>query len=179
MAFDVASLLCPFITTSNIFTLKDTTKQYCDNARLNVPDNASLAVYQVALAGHWLVLGLKTDNSPIDVRLSKMEAAIENIVFLAVVSNLAINQLMEREAAMAITTALSKGCVCRGAQMDHGDGQECAPSGQPGCGDPGRCAQTGGTYASSTFASRASRPRRVRPRKSYCSSSTHNCCKAK
>ncbi len=104
MAFDVASSLCPFITASNIFTLKDTTKQYCDNARLNVPDNASLAVYQVALARHWLVLGLKTDNSPIDVQLSKMKAAIENIAFLADVGNLAVNQLMERKVATTITT---------------------------------------------------------------------------
>jgi hypothetical protein len=40
-------------------------------------------VYQVALAGHWLVMGLKIDSSPIDTWLSKMEAAIENIVCLS------------------------------------------------------------------------------------------------
>jgi hypothetical protein len=34
---------------------------------------------------------LKTDNSPIDAPLSKMEATIENIVSLATVSNLAVN----------------------------------------------------------------------------------------
>jgi hypothetical protein len=48
-------------------------------------------------------MGLKTDSPPVDVRLSKMEVAIENITFLVVVGNLAVNQLMERETAMAIT----------------------------------------------------------------------------
>ncbi len=48
-------------------------------------------------------MGLKTNISLVDVRLSKMEAAIENIVSLAVVSNLAINQLMEHEVATTIT----------------------------------------------------------------------------
>jgi hypothetical protein len=60
MALNVASLLCFFTIASNIFTLKK------DTARLNVPDNAPLVVYQVALAGHWHVMGLKTDSSPID-----------------------------------------------------------------------------------------------------------------
>ncbi len=47
-------------------------------------------------------MGLKTHSSPVDARLSKMEATIENIAFLAIVGNLAINQLMEHEAAVAI-----------------------------------------------------------------------------
>jgi hypothetical protein len=36
-------------------------------------------------------MGLKTNNSLVDVRLSKMEAAIENIASLATVGNLAVN----------------------------------------------------------------------------------------
>jgi hypothetical protein len=105
MAFNVALLLCPFIVALDIFALKkDIAKQYYNNARLNIPDIASLVVYQVALAGHWLVMGLKTDDSPVDVWLSKMEAAIENIAFLMAANNLVINQLMECEAAMTITT---------------------------------------------------------------------------
>jgi len=92
MALDATSLLCPFITSSDIFTLKkDIAKQHCDNTGLNVPNNASLADYQVALAKHWLVMGLKINSSPIDARLSKMEAAIENIVSLTITGNLAIN----------------------------------------------------------------------------------------
>jgi len=51
MALNVTLLLCPFIATSNTFTLKDTAKQHCDNVGFNVLDNASLAVYQAALAG--------------------------------------------------------------------------------------------------------------------------------
>jgi hypothetical protein len=72
---------------------------HCNNVGLNVPDNAPLDVYQATMAGHWLVMGLKTNNSPIDARLSKMEAAIKNIASLVAVGNLAINQLIEREAA--------------------------------------------------------------------------------
>jgi len=103
MALDAAPLMCPFTATSDIFTLKkDIIKQHYDNAKLNIPDNASLAVYQVALVGHSLVMGLKTDSSPVHVRLSKMEVAIENIAFLATVGNLAVNQLMERKAATTI-----------------------------------------------------------------------------
>jgi len=49
-------------------------------------------------------MGLKTDNSPIDTRLSKMEAAIENIASLTTVSNLAVNQLIKREATTTATT---------------------------------------------------------------------------
>jgi hypothetical protein len=52
-------------------------------------------------------MGLKTNNSPIDARLYKMEATIENIVFLAVVGNLAINQLMECEMVTAITAKVA------------------------------------------------------------------------
>jgi hypothetical protein len=36
-------------------------------------------------------MGLKTDNLPIDAQLSKMEAAIENIVPFATVGSLAVN----------------------------------------------------------------------------------------
>jgi hypothetical protein len=92
MALDVAPLLCPFIVASDIFTLKkDTTKTHCNNAGFNVPNNAPLAVYQAALAGHWLIMGLKTNSSHVDVRLSKMEATIENIASFTATGNLAIN----------------------------------------------------------------------------------------
>jgi hypothetical protein len=92
MALVVASLFCPFTTASDNFTLmKDTTNTHFNNVGFNVLDNAPLAIYQVALAEHWLIMGLKTDSSPIDVWLSKMEAAIENIVFLMTTSNLAVN----------------------------------------------------------------------------------------
>jgi hypothetical protein len=103
MALATAVLLCPFIVASDIFMLKkDTAKTHCINVGLTVPDNAPLVVYQVALVGNWLVLGLKTDSPPIDARLSKMEAVIENIASLVTASNLAVNQLMERETTMAI-----------------------------------------------------------------------------
>jgi hypothetical protein len=36
-------------------------------------------------------MGLKTDNSPVDVRLSKMEVAIKNIMFLVATGNLVVN----------------------------------------------------------------------------------------
>jgi len=105
MALNAASLLCLFTIASNIFTLKkDIAKMHCSNARLNIPNNAPLAVYQVALAGHWLVMGLKIDSSPIDTRLSKMEVAIENITSLMTANNLVVNQLIEREATATITT---------------------------------------------------------------------------
>jgi hypothetical protein len=103
MAIDIAPLLCPFTVASNIFTMKkDTTKTHYNNVGLNVPDNAPLVVYQVALVGHWLVMGFKIDNSPVDARLFKMEATIENIASLVTVGNLAINQLMERKVAATI-----------------------------------------------------------------------------
>jgi len=53
---------------------------------------------------HWLVMGLKTNNSPVDVQLSKMEAAIENIASFTAVGNLVVNQLMEHEVVVAIIT---------------------------------------------------------------------------
>jgi hypothetical protein len=91
MVLIVALLLCLFTTALDIFTLKDTAKMHCNNVGLNVPDNAPLAVYQAALAGHWLVMGLKTDSSHNDARLSKMEVAIENIMSLIATNNLAVN----------------------------------------------------------------------------------------
>ncbi len=85
-------LLCPFIVPSDIFTLqKDIAKTNCNNVGLNVPNNAPLAIYQAALGEHWLVMGLKTNNSLVNARLSKMEVAIKNIASLAVVGNLAVN----------------------------------------------------------------------------------------
>ncbi len=104
MALATASLLCPFTVASDIFMLKkDIAKMHCINAELNVPDNATLAVYQATLVGNWLVMGLKTDIPPIDARLSKIEAVIENITSFAIADNLAVNQLMERETTMVIT----------------------------------------------------------------------------
>jgi hypothetical protein len=89
----------------NIFTLKkDIAKTHCNNTKLNVLDNAPLAVYQATLDGHWLVMGLKTNNSHVDAWLSKMEVAIEHITSFTAVNNLAINQLMEHKVAPAITT---------------------------------------------------------------------------
>jgi hypothetical protein len=49
-------------------------------------------------------MGLKTDNSHVDVRLSKIKAAIKNIGSLMAVGNLAVNLLMERKAAVVVTT---------------------------------------------------------------------------
>jgi hypothetical protein len=89
---------------SDIFTLKkDIAKTHCNNAGLNVQDNAPLAIYQVALVGHWMIMGLKTDNSPVDAQLSKMEATVKNIASLVAVGNLMVNRLMECEAAMVVT----------------------------------------------------------------------------
>jgi hypothetical protein len=48
-------------------------------------------------------MGLKIDNLPVHAWLSKMEVAIENIVSFAIVGNLVVNQLMEHEAAVALT----------------------------------------------------------------------------
>jgi len=47
-------------------------------------------------------MGLKTNNSPADAWLSKMEATIENIASLTVDGNLVINQLIERKVATTI-----------------------------------------------------------------------------
>ncbi len=92
MAFDATPLLCPFTVASDIFTLKkDTAKTHYNNIELNVPNNAPLAVYHAALARHWLVMGFKIDSSLVDVRLSKMEAAIEDIVFFVATGNLTVN----------------------------------------------------------------------------------------
>jgi hypothetical protein len=105
MALDATPLLCPFTIVSDIFTLKkDTAKMHYNNAGLNVPDNAPLAVYQAALAMHWLVMGFKIDSSHVDPQLSKMEAAIKHITSLTTIGNITINQLMEREAAAVVTT---------------------------------------------------------------------------
>jgi hypothetical protein len=76
----------------------------CINVEFNIPDNAPLVVYYVALVGNWLIMGLKTNSSLVDARLSKMEVAIENIASLAAAGKLAVNQLMERETTAAITT---------------------------------------------------------------------------
>ncbi|CAM6014864.1 unnamed protein product [Sphagnum balticum] len=77
---------------SDIFTLKkDITKQHCNSVEFNFPNNASLVVYQATLARHWLVMGFKTDNSLVDARQFKMEAAIENITSLVAVGNIAVN----------------------------------------------------------------------------------------
>jgi hypothetical protein len=103
MALNVAPLLCSFTVTLDIFTLKkDIAKTHYNNAELNVQDNAPLVVYQATFAGHWLVTGFKTNSSLVDTRLSKMEATIENIAFFAGVGNLVVNQLMEREAVVAV-----------------------------------------------------------------------------
>jgi len=92
MAFNAALSMCPFTVALDIFTLKkDTIKTHYNNAGLNVLDNAPLAVYQAALVEHRLIMGLKTNSSFVDARLSKMEVAIKNIVSLATVGNLAVN----------------------------------------------------------------------------------------
>ncbi|CAK9272936.1 unnamed protein product [Sphagnum jensenii] len=92
MALDATLLMCPFTTRLDIFTLrKDTTKQHSNNAKLNVPNNASMVVYRIALPKHWLVMGFKTNSSPVDAQLSKMEVAIKNIASLVAVGNLALN----------------------------------------------------------------------------------------
>ncbi len=103
MALATTPLLCAFTVTSDIFMLKkDIAKTHSINVRLNVLDNAPLGICQAALARNWLVMGLKTDNPPIDARLSKMEAVIENITSFATVGNLAINQLMKREPRLCL-----------------------------------------------------------------------------
>ncbi len=104
-AFAIALLLCLFTVALNIFKLKkDIAKTQYINTGLNVPNNAPLVVYQTALVGHWLVMGLKTYSSHVHARLSKMDVAIENIASLVAISNLVVNQLMECETTAAITT---------------------------------------------------------------------------
>jgi hypothetical protein len=68
MGLATAPLLCPFTVALDVFTLKkDIAKTHYNNTGLNVLNNASLEVYQAALVGHWLFMGLKTDNSHVDV----------------------------------------------------------------------------------------------------------------
>jgi len=118
MAFVVTPLLCPFTVALDIFMLKkDIAKTHCNNVELNTPDNAPMAIYHVALVGHWLVMGLKTNNSFIDARVSKMEVAIENIVSLTTSGNLAVNQLMEREAATVVTAKVASTKELKWAMM--------------------------------------------------------------
>ncbi len=78
-------------SVEHFHTKKGHCKTHCNNIGLNVLDNAPLVVYQAALAKHWLVMGLKIDSSPVDARLFKMEAAIENIASFATAGNLAVN----------------------------------------------------------------------------------------
>jgi hypothetical protein len=108
MTFDAALLLCPFTIVLGIFTLKkDNAKTHFNNVKLNVLNNAPLAVYYAVLAGHSLIMGLKTNSSLVDMRLSKIEVTIENIVFLAAIGNLVVNQLMEHEAIAAVTAKVA------------------------------------------------------------------------
>jgi hypothetical protein len=105
MALNATSLLCPFTIASDIFMFrKDIAKMLCNNTGLNVLDNAPLPDYQATLAGHWLIMGLKTDSSPVNTWLSKMEAAIKNMASLVATGNLAVNQLIERKAAAVVIT---------------------------------------------------------------------------
>jgi hypothetical protein len=48
-------------------------------------------------------MGLKTNNSHVDVQLSDMEVAIKNIASLAASGNLAVNQLMECKMVTIVT----------------------------------------------------------------------------
>jgi hypothetical protein len=52
-------------------------------------------------------MGLKIDSSYVDTRLSKMEATIKNIASLTATNNLAVNQLMQREEVMDVTTKVT------------------------------------------------------------------------
>jgi hypothetical protein len=47
-------------------------------------------------------MGLNIDNSPVEAWLSKIEVAIKNMASLAFVGNLAVNQLVEREATVVV-----------------------------------------------------------------------------
>jgi hypothetical protein len=49
-------------------------------------------------------MGLKTNDSLIDARLSKMEATIKNITTHTAIGNLVVNQLMEHKAITTVTT---------------------------------------------------------------------------
>jgi hypothetical protein len=101
-------------------------------------------------------MGLKTDNSLVDAQLSKMKVGIKNIASLVAVGNLAVNQLMEREATAAIIAKVvfaeePKWTIV----MAKNVGQECNRR-----------------SASLTCASRALKPKRARSKRSWCSSST-------
>ncbi len=76
-------------------------------AKVGLRHNAPLAIYQATLVEHWLVMGFKTDRSHVNACLSKMEAAIKNIASLMAAGNLVVNQLMEREAVVAITAKVA------------------------------------------------------------------------
>ncbi len=141
MALGVVALMCPFTIASDIFTLKkNIVEMHYNNAKLNVPDNAHVAVFRIAMARHWLVMGLKTNSSPVDARLSKMEAAIENITFFPVVGNLEVNQQMECEATAVV--------IAKVASMEELQWTTVMaknmPGGQLGYGDPSWRAQTKG-----------------------------------
>jgi hypothetical protein len=162
MTLVATPLLCPFTIASDIFMLKkDIAKMHCNNARLNISNNAPLAVYQAALAKHWLVMGLKTDSSPIDGWLSKMEAAIKNIVSsLATIGNLAVNKLMECEAAMAVIAKAMSVKEPKWTTMMAKNARWSAKLWRPWLMHQNK------RSASSTYASCALRPRKVRPKRS-------------
>jgi hypothetical protein len=144
MALIATSLLCPFIVMSNIFTLKKhITKTHYNNTGLNVPDNAPLAIYQATLVGHWLIMGLKTDSSLVDMQLSKMEASIKNIMSLMAIGNFVVHSA---NGARGGYNCHSQGCIYGTTQVDHNEGQ----GGQSGYGDLGRHAQIGRTQAQPT-----------------------------
>jgi len=88
-------------------------------------------------------MGFKIDSS-LNVRLSKMEVAIENIASLAAIGNLVVNQLMEREAAAIITTKVAFREEPKWTTMMAKNVRQV---GQLGCGDLSRCAQTKGAQA--------------------------------
>jgi hypothetical protein len=174
MVFNAAPLLCPFTIVSDIFTLKDTAKMHCSNAGLNIPNNAPLAVYQVALAGHWLVMGLKTNSSPIDTRLSKMEAAIENIVSLTIASNLAVNQLIECEATAIVATKAMSAEEPKWTTVMVKNVRQVVNQAMETLVDTPKQEER-----SSTCTSQVLKLKRVRLTMSWCNGSTQSCCGAK
>ncbi len=52
-------------------------------------------------------MGVKTESSPIDAQLFKMDVAIKNIASFTAVGNLAVNRLIERKATMASTSKVA------------------------------------------------------------------------
>jgi hypothetical protein len=112
-------------------------------------------------------MGLKTDNSHVDVQLSKMEAAIENIVSLTFDGNLAVNQLMECEVATviiakAMSTEEPKWTIMMAKNMPRW----LARLWRHWLTHPNK------RSANSTYASRALKQKKVRLTRSWCSSST-------